>query len=129
MCLTDYLVICGRAFARPIDPAKVTRVPSIATRTSSLNLSAPRNAPSCRCSSYRNLLPINPGSECERRITCGLLVTREVCRRGSWVCSLISQRHDGIDVCRAAAPEDNTPEMRPYIAESKLRYKQPGRWN
>jgi hypothetical protein len=43
--------------------------PSIAASTSSLNSSALRNAPSCRGSSYRNLLPINPGSERERRIT------------------------------------------------------------
>src|ERR1700683_628968 len=36
-----------------------------------------RNAPSYRGSSYRHLLPINPGSERERRITSGLLVIRE----------------------------------------------------
>jgi hypothetical protein len=46
--------------------------PSIAANTSSLNSSGLRNAPSCRGSSYRHLLPINPGSERERRITSGL---------------------------------------------------------
>ncbi|MGZ5719410.1 MAG: ArdC family protein [Burkholderiales bacterium] len=41
---------------------------SIAANTSSLNSSAVRNAPSCRGSSDRHLLAINPGSKRERQL-------------------------------------------------------------
>jgi hypothetical protein len=42
----DYLVICGRAFARRRDPpAPIRRVPTIAESTSSLNSSAQCSAP------------------------------------------------------------------------------------
>lgn len=76
MFSTDYLVICGRASVHSMDPASATlESPLDSSKYIIAQLVCPAQcSPSCRGSSYRHLLPINPGSERERRITSGLLV-------------------------------------------------------
>jgi hypothetical protein len=83
-CSTDYLVICGRASVHSMYAARATlESPLDSSKYIIAHSSAVRNAPSCRGSSYRHLLPINPGSERERRITSGLLVIHEESRLAS----------------------------------------------